>query len=160
MTRMSVRSVLLFAATVGLFLAVAFTLTRTRLEAQPRGKTVYDKHCTECHGTTGKGDGASAFYVAPHPRDFSTGRYKIRSTETGSVPTDDDLIRSVRQGLYGTAMPAWDRILSDTDIQDVVAYIKSMSPQFATPPKVVELGEGTPSSPDSISRGQQVYEKL
>jgi mono/diheme cytochrome c family protein len=57
-------------------------------------------------------------------------------------------------------MPAWDRILSDTDIQDVVAYIKSMSPQFATPPKVAEPGEGTPSSPDSISRGQQVYEKL
>ena len=96
----------------------------------------------------------------PRPRDFSTGRYKIRSTETGSVPTDDDLIRSVRQGLYGTAMPAWDRILSDTDIQDVVAYIKSLSPQFATPPKVVEPGEGTPSSPESISRGQQVYDKL
>ena len=35
-----------------------------------------------------------------------------------------------------------------------------MSPQFATPPKVVEPGQGTPSSPESISRGQQVYEKL
>jgi mono/diheme cytochrome c family protein len=160
MIRMNLRSVLSFAAAVLIVVAAAFTVTRTRLEAQPRGKAVYDKHCTECHGTAGKGDGPSAFYVAPRPRDFSTGRYKIRSTETGSVPTDDDLIRSVRQGLYGTAMPAWDRILSDTDIQDVVAYIKSMSPQFATPPKVVEPGEGTPSSPDSISRGQQVYEKL
>ena len=160
MTRMFVRSVLLFAATVVLFVAVAFTLTRTRLEAQPRGRAVYDKHCTECHGTAGKGDGPSAFHVAPRPRDFSTGRYKIRSTETGSVPTDEDVIRSVRQGLYGTAMPAWDRILSDTDIQDVVAYIKSLSPQFSTPPKILEPGEGTPSSPESISRGQQVYEKL
>jgi len=160
MIRINLRSVLSFAAAVLLVVAAAFTVTRTRLEAQPRGKAVYDKHCTECHGMAGKGDGPSAFYVAPRPRDFSTGRYKIRSTETGSVPTDDDLIRSVRQGLYGTAMPAWDRILSDTDIQDVVAYIKSMSPQFATPPKVVEPGEGTPSSPESNSRGQQVYEKL
>jgi cytochrome c oxidase cbb3-type subunit 2 len=160
MIRINLRSILSFAAAVLLVVAAAFTVTRTRLEAQPRGKAVYDKHCTECHGTAGKGDGPSAFYVAPRPRDFSTGRYKIRSTETGSVPTDDDLIRSVRQGLYGTAMPAWDRILSDTDLQDVVAYIKSMSPQFATPPKVAEPGEGTPSSPDSISRGQQVYEKL
>jgi len=160
MTRLSVRSGLLFAATVVLLLAAAFTLTRTRLEAQQRGKAVYDKHCAECHGRSGKGDGAAAAYVAPHPRDFSTGRYKIRSTETGSVPTDEDLMRSVRQGLYGTAMPAWDRILSDTDIQDVVAYIKSLSPQFATPPKVVDPGEGTPSSPESITRGQQVYEKL
>jgi mono/diheme cytochrome c family protein len=160
MIRINLRSVLSFAAAVPLVVAAAFIGTRTRLEAQPRGKAVYDKHCTECHGTAGKGDGPSAFYVAPRPRDFSIGRYKIRSTETGSVPTDEDLIRSVRQGLYGTAMPAWDRILSATDIQDVVAYIKSLSPQFATPPKVVDPGEGTPSSPDSISRGQQVYEKL
>jgi cbb3-type cytochrome c oxidase subunit III len=150
----------LSVATAGAVLAVAVAFSRTRLEAQQRGKAVYDKHCVECHGPTGKGDGPSAFYVAPRPRDFSTGRYKIRSTETGSVPTDEDLIRSVRQGLYGTAMPAWDRILSDTDIQDVVAYIKSMSPQFANPPKPVAPAEGTPSSPDSITRGQQAYERL
>ena len=121
---------------------------------------MYDKHCTECHGVDGKGDGPGASYVAPRPRDFSSGRYKIRSTETGSVPTDEDLVTSVRHGLYGTAMPGWDRILSDADIQDVVAYIKSLSPQFATPPKTVSVAEGTPSSPDSITRGQQVYEKL
>jgi mono/diheme cytochrome c family protein len=57
-------------------------------------------------------------------------------------------------------MPAWDRILSDTDIQDVVAYVKSLSPQFATLPTIVTLGGGTPASPESIGRGQQVYDKL
>jgi cbb3-type cytochrome c oxidase subunit III len=148
------------AATAVAVASTAVALTRARLEAQPRGKAVYDKYCTECHGREGKGDGPGAFYVAPRPRDFSTGRYKIRSTETGSVPTDEDLVRSVRQGLYGTAMPAWDRMLSDTDIQDVVAYIKSLSPQFATPPQVVPPSEGTASSPESIARGQQAYERL
>src|SRR4029078_10016309 len=148
------------AAMAGLILGCAIFIGRAQVGAQARGKAVYDKHCTECHGVDGKGDGPGASYVAPRPRDFSSGRYKIRSTETGSVPTDDDLVNSVRQGLYGTAMPAWDRILSDTDIQDVVAYIKSLSPQFATPPKGLEPGDGTPSSPESISRGQQVYEKL
>ena len=148
-------------AFAGLFVTMAaLSLTGTRVDAQPRGKAVYDKYCTECHGTQGKGDGPSAFYVAPRPRDFSTGRYKIRSTETGSVPTDEDIVRSVRQGLYGTAMPAWDRILSDTDIHDVVAYIKSLSPQFTTPAKVVATGAGTTSSPESIARGLQAYEKL
>jgi cbb3-type cytochrome c oxidase subunit III len=154
--RVALTSTLVAAALV----LAAFALTRTRVEAQARGKAVYDKHCAECHGPDGKGDGPGSAYVAPHPRDFSSGRYKIRSTETGSVPTDDDLVRSVRQGLYGTAMPAWDRILSDSDIQDVVSYMKSLSPQFATPPKVVTIGAGTPSSPESIGRGLQVYEKL
>jgi cbb3-type cytochrome c oxidase subunit III len=155
-----VRSVYAYAVVTVLIVAAAVGIARVRLEAQPRGKAVYDTHCSECHGADGKGDGPAAAYLVPRPRDFSTGRYKIRSTETGSVPTDEDLVRSVRQGLYATAMPAWDRILSDTDIQDVVAYVKGMSPQFSTPPKPVSLGAGTPSAAASIDHGHQVYEKL
>ena len=136
-------------------------LSRADVEAQPRGKAVYDAHCVECHGRTGKGDGASAAYLVPHPRDFTTGKYKIRSTESGTMPIDDDLIGSIRRGLYGTAMPGWDRILSDTEIADVVQYVKSFSPQFATqPPRPVALGDGVPSSAASVGRGEQVYQKL
>jgi mono/diheme cytochrome c family protein len=142
-------------------IGVVLWLSRAAVEAQPRGKAVYDAHCVECHGTTGKGDGASAAYLAPRPRDFTTGKYKIRSTESGTVPSDDDLIGSVRRGLYGTAMPGWDRILADGDITDVVQYVKSFSPQFgAQPPKPIAVGASLPSSPASITRGQLVYDKL
>ncbi len=134
--------------------------TRTSVEAQPRGKAVYDAHCVECHGSAGKGDGPSAQYLVPRPRDFTSGKYKIRTTETGTPPADDDLIGSVRRGLYGTAMPAWDRILPDGEITDVVHYVKSLSPAFATPPKTVTLGPGVASSPTSIARGEQAYQKL
>ena len=125
------------------------------------GKTVYDAHCVECHGAGGRGDGPAAPYLNPRPRDFSSGKYKIRTTETGTVPTDEDLTQSVSQGLYGTAMPAWNRVLPDGDIADVVQYLKSLSPQFVTqPPKVVATGAGIPSSPESVTRGKQVYDKL
>ena len=157
MSRVFVRCVCVAAATV---LVAAVGGQMARLHAQPRGKTVYDAHCVECHGESGRGDGPSSAYLTPRPRDFTGGKYKIRSTETGSVPTDDDLMQSVRQGLYDTAMPAWARILSDAEIADVVAYIKGLSPQFTTPPKPVTIGAGVPSSPDSIARGQQVYDKL
>ncbi len=134
---------------------------RATVAAQPRGKAVYDAHCVECHGATGNGDGPSASYLVPRPRDFTSGKYKIRTTESGSVPSDEDLIGSVRRGLYGTAMPGWDRILSDGDITDVVQYLKSLSPQFAAqPPKPIAIGDGLPSSPASLTRGQQVYDKL
>jgi cbb3-type cytochrome c oxidase subunit III len=149
-----------FSVGTALF-GAALWAARATVEAQPRGKTVYDAHCVECHGVAGKGDGASAAYLVPRPRDFTTGKYKIRSTESGSIPSDDDLIGSVRRGLYGTAMPGWDRILSDGDIADVVQYIKSLSPQFAAQPaQPVAIGDGLPTSPASIARGLQVYDKL
>jgi mono/diheme cytochrome c family protein len=147
------------AAAATLFVAAVSQLP-ARVEAQPRGKNVYDAHCVECHGDMGRGDGPSAAYVTPRPRDFTSGKYKIRSTESGSVPTDDDLMQSVRQGLYGTSMPAWARILSDAEIADVVTYIKGLSPQFATAPRPVTVGAGVPSSAESIARGQQAYDKL
>src|SRR4051812_10623253 len=136
-------------------------LSRVHVKAQPRGKDVYDAHCVECHGAGGKGDGPSAAFLVPRPRDFTSGKYKIRSTESGTMPTDDDLIASVRRGLYGSAMPGWDRILSDADINDVVQYMKSLSPRFAEqPPKPIAIAASLPTSPASVTRGQQVYDKL
>jgi cbb3-type cytochrome c oxidase subunit III len=129
--------------------------------AAPRGKTVYDQHCVECHGATGRGDGTAAPFLTPQPRDFTVGRYKLRTTESGSIPTDDDLARSVREGLPGSAMPAWKGLLSDADIDAVVAYVKSFSPRFASEqPNVVTLGSPVASTPQSVARGQQVYDKL
>jgi mono/diheme cytochrome c family protein len=156
-----VRSSIGITVAAACLVAGAVWSARATVEAQPRGKAVYDAHCVECHGGAGKGDGASAVYLTPRPRDFTTGKYKIRSTETGTAPSDDDLIASVRRGLYGTAMPGWDRILSDAEIGDVVQYVKSLSPQFAAqPPTPIAIGDGVASSPASISRGQLVYDKL
>jgi mono/diheme cytochrome c family protein len=131
-----------------------------RLRAQPsHGKQVYDAHCAECHGAGGRGDGPSAAFLNPRPRDFTTGKYKLRSTESGSGPTNDDLIQTVRRGMYGTSMPGWDRLLPDGDITDVVAYVQSLAPQTATPVSVA-IGTSMPRSPESIDRGKRVYDKL
>src|SRR5947207_2862819 len=100
------RAVWLVALAVGA--GMAFLATPRARAQEPRGKAVYERYCVECHGGAGRGDGASAAFLVPRPRDFTIAKYKIRTTETGSVPTDDDLIASVKRGLYGTAMPGWD----------------------------------------------------
>ncbi len=127
-----------------------------------RGKAVYEKRCVECHGVSGRGDGRASPLLTPRPRDFSTAKFKIRSTETGSLPTDDDLRRSIRQGLYGTAMPAWEKLLSDAEIEDVLAYVKTFSPRFSSEvvAPVPIAGAQVSSAPDSIARGLQVYDRL
>jgi mono/diheme cytochrome c family protein len=141
--------------------AIAQQGTRTPAAAASPGKAVYDAHCVECHGTGGKGDGPAALMLAPRPRDFTSGRYKIHSTETGSLPTDNDLVRSVRVGLYGSAMPGWGGILSDGDIQGVVQYIKTLSPRFATEqPEPIVASSGPRVAQTSAQRGTAVYVKL
>jgi len=61
----------------------------------------------------------------------------------------------------GSAMPAWNRLLADADIDAVLGYIKSLSSHFASEqPKVVTLGSPVASTPQSVARGRPVYEKL
>jgi mono/diheme cytochrome c family protein len=151
-----------------LFLCAALAAAvRGRLSAQTPapgpGKAVYDAHCVECHGPSGKGDGPASFLLSPRPRDFTTAKYKIRSTDTGSIPTDDDLIRSVREGLNGTAMPGWQSILSNEEIHDVVGYVKSFSPRFTSErpqPVVLQADRPGAGGPQSVQRGAAVYERL
>src|SRR3990172_9228985 len=76
--------------------------TETRL-----GKSIYDARCAPCHGLDGHGDGAAAALLNPRPRDFTSGTFKFRSTETGILPTDEDLVLTVKNGLHGTSMPDW-----------------------------------------------------
>jgi cytochrome c oxidase cbb3-type subunit 2 len=125
------------------------------------GRTIYVEHCAECHGTSGKGDGPAAHMLMPRPRDFTAGRYKIRSTESGSIPTDADLLQSVRQGLHGTAMPGWASLLSESEIRRVVDYLKSLSPRFGaeTPQPIIERVP-IAGSTDSVTRGARMYERL
>src|SRR6266851_2677929 len=52
-----------------------------------RGKIVYQTRCVECHGESGRGDGPASQLLTPRPRDLTTAKYKIRSTESGNVPT-------------------------------------------------------------------------
>ncbi len=125
------------------------------------GKGIYEARCAQCHGVSGKGDGPASSNLHPRPRDFTSGKFKIRSTATGSLPTDDDLIHSIMNGLPGTAMPAWRSLLNDDAAKKVLVYIKSFSPRFAGEmPQSIVNGNGVPTSPESIARGQQQYERL
>ena len=71
----------------------------------PLGTRLYARHCAVCHGPDGRGNGPAAPSMFPRPRDFTSGRFKYKSTAPGEPPTDDDLLRTVRDGLPASAMP-------------------------------------------------------
>jgi cytochrome c553 len=72
-----------------------------------RGREVYMKHCVGCHGETGAGDGPAVARLLTRPRDFTSGIYKFRSTDSGSLPLESDLYRTITRGLSGVSMPSF-----------------------------------------------------
>ncbi|MGH7673598.1 MAG: c-type cytochrome, partial [Gemmatimonadales bacterium] len=129
------------------------------------GKQVYQKWCAGCHGDAGAGDGEAARYMLPRPRDFTGAIYQIRSTASGELPTDVDLMRAIDEGLPGTAMPGWKTRLSARERRDVAAYLKTFSAFFADTtirPQPLRFGRAPSGggSAEALRVGRQFYDSI
>lgn len=87
-------------------------------DAVERGQAVYTANCLACHGPGGDGDGPAAASLPIPPADLSSAH--------AAAHADRDMIFWVTNGIAGSPMPAFGDELSDTEIQDAVAYIRAM----------------------------------
>lgn len=102
------------------------TVTRAELE---RGREVYAKHCRSCHGEAGRGDGPAAKSLAHRPRDFHRADFVHKSTPEDTLPTHQDLVAVIRDGVPDSDMPGWS-FLSGEDLDAVANFIKTFSPRW------------------------------
>ena len=82
-----------------------------------RGKNIFVKYCSGCHGTEGKGDGYRL--LGPSPANLVAPATEERS--------DQDLLRTIHEGKPN--MPSWKNRLSQKDSEDVLAFIRSLQRQ-------------------------------
>jgi len=144
-----------------------------RTELVPRGSTakrgtpqeggygLYRKHCLHCHGVSGAGDGPTSTFLYPRPRDYRKGIFKFTSTATGAKPSREDLRKTIRYGLHGTSMPAFEALMNDAEIEQVVDYMTFLSLRGETELALVDeaaaTGELTPEAANDVA--QSVFAK-
>ena len=122
------------------------------------GKRIYLENCAACHGQTGDGKGPEADRLKTKPRDFTTGNYKFRSTRSGSLPTDEDIFRSISQGVRTTSMLA-QLHLSEGERWALTEYLKTFSDRFTTqkPPDPIPIPVEPSPTRDLITLGKRLY---
>jgi mono/diheme cytochrome c family protein len=153
-----------------LCVAVIASMTSVRVAAQDTGteaqrqagKQLYDKNCAQCHGDKGDGQGYATSHLNPKPRDFTTGKFKVRTTGNGALPTHQDIVNIIRRGMPYTSMPAWPT-LTDDDLSNLAYYIKTFSPDFSNAERVkaaqaVELPSAPRMTDETIAQGKKLYE--
>lgn len=100
------------------------------------GRQLFTGACQSCHGPEGEGDGAAAAGFPLRPRPFSSAAFKFDTDADWQTGTDADLAGVIRNGAaaYGgsAAMAAWPA-LSDEEIADLVAFIRSRGPERLAP---------------------------
>jgi mono/diheme cytochrome c family protein len=83
------------------------------------GRIIYSTICIRCHGIDGKGEGQVLF--TPPVADLTSPAIQSK--------LDARLFKSVHDGKANTAMGAWREVLSDDEIWDVLAYVRTLASQ-------------------------------
>lgn len=130
------------------------------------GEKLYTAYCNTCHGEKLDGRGKYAELLDPLPRDFS--RYQFVATY------NDRFVQSINDGVPGTAMPPWQKILKDQQIRKIVAYIekettgknpayKRVSTPMKKPGDTERMdywGKGITIEPADNQRGKDAFQKF
>lgn len=117
------------------------------------GARLYKKHCLDCHNLTGDGRGAkSGLYVVPFPRDYRQGAFKFVTSGEGMKPRRSDLLRTLHDGLKGTAMPSF-ALLQEGERDLLAGYVTYLSVRGEVEFDALRVtAQGGPPAPDARLR--------
>jgi cytochrome c oxidase cbb3-type subunit 3 len=83
---------------------------------EKQGETLFQSNCAFCHAPDGTAKNWIGSFMEPHPRNLTDPAIMSSMTQTR-------LRKVINEGLPGTSMPAWKSVLSEQQIEAVIAYI-------------------------------------
>ncbi len=131
----------------------AYLGTLTKPPAIGNAQETYQNLCMRCHGDKGDGHGMIATYLDPYPRDFTNVGFMNSRTE-------ERLIASIKNGVGGTSMPAWGKVLNDEQIKALLGYINdnfTKEKRAEMRPRQIPDQNPVAMSMDSVARGETIY---
>ncbi len=133
-------------------------LTERDLKA---GRAVFLRECAACHGERGDGNGAGAPFLEIKPRNFTKKMFKLRTTPSGEAPATADILRTIQNGIPGTAMPSF-KFLSEEERRQVAAVVLEFADMLDAPEPTPIKDPGTPpaATAATVAKGKQIYEAL
>jgi len=133
------RSIVFPAIVLGVSMAVLTIGSEEEKEksaetAVPAVAKTYKSKCAFCHGDEGDGSGPSGKFLKPPPSDFTDDEWK----HGGKI---EDIISVISNGVEGTAMVGFSKVLSEEDIKALAEYVKNFSAAGEEGEKTAEAEE-------------------
>ncbi|MFV1978702.1 MAG: c-type cytochrome [Myxococcota bacterium] len=100
-----------------------------------RGGAIYESHCAVCHGRDGRARTPVGHLLRNRPRNFADPVEMARVTQ-------DRMVQAIKRGRPGTAMASWNGILTESEIADVMNYIRGLTPLTRLDPEQLSLEVG------------------
>lgn len=102
---------------------IALLALNTAAIAKEKAQDNYRTYCWQCHGMNGNGNGLNVRDMSVQPRDHT-------DSKSMSTRSDDDLFKVIKEGGQSMSksvlMPPWGDTLSDEEIHDMVAYLRTL----------------------------------
>ncbi len=92
------------------------------------GGRLFAQHCAQCHGPQGEGNGVAQ--LTTKARYFGAEPFKFTTTTGTRIPTDADLVATLKRGILGSSMPSFAQ-LRDDELAAVVAHVRVLTRQGA-----------------------------
>jgi len=88
------------------------------------GERLFQKNCAFCHGADGTGKNWIGSFLEPHPRNLTNATFMM------SMPRSR-LKERIKNGIPYSSMPAWKGVLTDREIESIIAYISRVFHQIS-----------------------------
>ena len=115
---------------IGVMLVLIFTSAgasaQTQLNTTDRGQRIYQRNCLHCHGVRLDGKGPDAASLSVPPTNFHTYLSRLKD--------DAELEKTIKQGKQFLGMHNWGDTLTDEQVHDLIAYIRSAAPSVKVKP--------------------------